>query len=248
MTAHDRRIGITMGDPSGVGPEIVLKALASMGPRMAADACGLVVVGTPGCMMRTASELGMDITLTEDGGPAIWPRVSLVTAGETDGNIVPGVVSAEAGRLAFLAIERSVNMALSGAIDAIVTAPINKAALHAAGYHYVGHTDMLKDLTGSADVCMMLSHERLRVSHVCDHVPLSEVPGRVTKPRVRRVVQLTLDAMRDLGFPRPITLFSLCLCCFPDFPGFGDRTSQISCIFLFLFRKRCIYAWPDGRV
>ena len=75
--------------------------------------------------------------------------------------------------------------------------------MNAAGLDYIGHTDMLADLTGSKAGCMMLSHGSLNVTHVCTHVPLADVPGRITPERVHRVIELTLAAMRDLGIPDP---------------------------------------------
>ena len=203
MAAPNRRIGLTMGDPSGVGPEIVLKALESLGPNVAANGYSLVVIGTPACIRRTARQLGTDIALVSDEVAAVWPKVPLVAAAETDQDIIPGKMSAEAGRLAYRAIERAVDMAMTGDIDAIVTAPINKEALNAAGFHYVGHTDMLAELTGSPDGCMMLAHDKLRVTHVSTHIPLSQVSKRITPPRVRRVIQLTLGAMHELGIETP---------------------------------------------
>jgi 4-hydroxythreonine-4-phosphate dehydrogenase len=96
-----------------------------------------------------------------------------------------------------------VRLAMDRAIDAIVTAPINKEALNAAGYAYAGHTEILAELSGSKDSCMLLAHDKLRVSHVTTHVALAEVPGRVTPERLRRVFTLTHQAMVDLGIERP---------------------------------------------
>ena len=134
-----------MGDPAGVGPEIVLKALRDLAPREAAGEFALVVIGTASCMADAAERLGMPVTISADGGG--WPKVRLIEAATTDATIAPGRLSAEAGRLAFAAIERAVRLALAGEIDAIVTAPINKEALNKAGYAYPGHTEILAELT-----------------------------------------------------------------------------------------------------
>ena len=114
----------------------------------------------------------------------------VIEAGATEVAIEPGKLSAEAGRLAYAAIERAVALALAGEIDAVVTAPISKEALHLAGYTYPGHTEILAELTGSKGSCMMLVHDRLRVSHVSTHVALADVP-RVTPERLRYVIDLT---------------------------------------------------------
>ena len=92
---------------------------------------------------------------------------------------------------------------MAGEIDAIVTAPINKEALNAAGYAYAGHTEILAELTGSKGSCMLLAHDRLKVSHVTTHVALADVPKRITPERLRRVFALTHQAMLDLGIAKP---------------------------------------------
>ena len=190
-----------MGDPAGIGPEIVLKAVLDLAPREQAGAFSLVVVGTASCMADAAKHLGMEARIGAAGGG--WPNVRLIEAAPTKEAIAPGRLSAEAGRLAFAAIERAVRLALAGEIDAIVTAPINKEALNKAGYAYPGHTEILAELTGSKGSCMMLAHDRLRVTHVSTHVALAEAPKRVTPERLRRVFALTHEALLDLGIAKP---------------------------------------------
>ena len=190
-----------MGDPAGVGPEIVLKALRDLAPREAAGEFALVVIGTASCMADAARRLGMPVTITPDAGG--WPQVKLIEAASTKATIAPGQLSAEAGRLAFTAIERAVRLALEGEIDAIVTAPINKEALNKAGYAYPGHTEILAELTGSRGSCMMLAHDQLKVTHVSTHVALADVPKRVTPERLRHVFTLTHEALLDLGIAKP---------------------------------------------
>jgi 4-hydroxythreonine-4-phosphate dehydrogenase len=194
-------LGLTMGDPAGVGPEIVLKALRDLAPREAAGEFALVVIGTASCMAAAARRLGMPVTITPDAGG--WPKVRLIEAASTKATIAPGQLSAEAGRLAFAAIERAVRLALEGEIDAIVTAPINKEALNKAGYAYPGHTEILAELTGSRGSCMMLAHDQLKVTHVSTHVALADVPKRVTPERLRHVFTLTHEALLDLGIAKP---------------------------------------------
>jgi 4-hydroxythreonine-4-phosphate dehydrogenase len=193
-------LGLTMGDPAGVGPEIVLKALRELAPREAAGELALAVIGTASCMAEAADRLGMPAKMAANGG---WPQVRLIQAATTEGAIVSGKLSAEAGRLAFAAIERAVRLALAGEIDAIVTAPINKEALNKAGHAYPGHTEILAELTGSKGSCMLLAHDRLRVTHVSTHVALADAPKRVTPERLRRVFALTHEALLDLGIEKP---------------------------------------------
>jgi 4-phospho-D-threonate 3-dehydrogenase / 4-phospho-D-erythronate 3-dehydrogenase len=203
MNEHAPRLGLTMGDPAGIGPEIILKSLELLRARAAAGELVPLVVGTASCIAESAARLGLAIELTSAAGPAPWPKVRVVEAAAAEAPIEPGQLSAEGGRLAFAAIERAVRLALSGEIDAIVTAPINKEALNAAGYAYAGHTEILAELTGSTGSCMLLAHDRLMVSHVTTHVALAEVSRRITPERLRRVFELTHQAMLDLGIERP---------------------------------------------
>ena len=197
MTA---RIGLTMGDPAGVGPEICLKALEALQDRADLD---LAVIGTGACLEAEAAREGRAIELIPDG-PARWPKVRIIEAAATGEAIEPGRLSAEAGRLAYAAIEKAVACALDGTIDAIVTAPINKEALNKAGHDFAGHTEILADLTDSrGKSCMLLAHDRLKVAHVSTHVALKDVPARVTPERLDHVIGLLHTALRDLGYDRP---------------------------------------------
>ena len=186
-----RRIGITMGDPAGIGPEVIVKALAAMRERDTTLAFAPVIYGAPPMLAAAAGSLGVDI-----GAPVID------IFGSTRA-IPVGVVSAEAGHLAYLAIERAVADAMSGAIVAIVTAPISKEAINLAGHAYSGHTEMLARLSGSDDSCMMLAHGGIRVSHVSTHVALSKVTPLVTPHRISRVIDLTVAALIRLGIAQP---------------------------------------------
>jgi 4-hydroxythreonine-4-phosphate dehydrogenase len=203
MTEHRPVLGLTMGDPAGIGPEIILKALELVRERVAAGELDLVVIGTASCIAASAQALGLTVEIVTDGPPAVWPKMRVIEAAAAQAPVAPGKLSAEAGRLAFAAIERAVRLAMAGEIDAIVTAPINKEALNAAGYAYAGHTEILAELTGSKGSCMLLAHDRLKVSHVTTHVALAEVPKRITPERLRRVFALTRQAMLDLGIEKP---------------------------------------------
>lgn len=200
------RIAITMGDPAGIGPEIILKAASSLRARIENGELSLVVVGCAQTHRWTAARLGLpDIfdAVDPQQPSGSWPALALIDAGPARQQIEPGEVSPEAGRLAYNAIDIAVRLALQGAVDGICTAPLNKEALNLAGYHYSGHTELLADLTGAQDSVMMLAHGDFRVSHVTTHVALSDVPARATPQRLRRVVQLTDEALRRLGVHRP---------------------------------------------
>ncbi len=196
------RLAVTMGDPAGVGPEIIAKACARLRPRLEAGRLSLLVVGSVAAMKPLESVSG-PIPEEQPSWNGRVPPVAILEAGPERMPIRPGVLSAEGGRLAYLAIEKAVRLAQSGAVAGIVTAPLNKEALNLAGYRYSGHTDMLADLTGARDSVMMLAHGDFRVSHVTTHVPLAQVPSKLTGPRLRRVIELTVEALRKLGVACP---------------------------------------------
>jgi 4-hydroxythreonine-4-phosphate dehydrogenase len=191
-----------MGDPAGIGPEITLKAIAAVAERSAGERPQLVVSGTRACMEAEAGRLGLAVRFTEDPD-ARWPEVAIAEASGLEAEVPLGEVSAEGGRLAYFAIAKAVSLALKRDVDGIVTAPLNKAALHLAGYRFPGHTELLAHLTGTRGTVLMLAHGNFRVSHVTTHVALEKVPSLMTPERVRRVVELTLEAMRRLGIERP---------------------------------------------
>ncbi|MBZ9809199.1 MULTISPECIES: 4-hydroxythreonine-4-phosphate dehydrogenase PdxA [unclassified Mesorhizobium] len=198
------RLGITMGDPAGIGPEIIAKACARLKPRLADGSLSLLIIGSVTAMHAMESISGR-IEREEASASAArpFPPVAILEAGPEGAPIETGVMSAEGGRLAYLAIEKAVRLAQAGSIAGIVTAPLNKEALNLAGYHYAGHTDMLAELTGARDSVMMLAHGDFRVSHVSTHVALAQVPSKLTEPRLRRVIQLTVEALQGLGIAHP---------------------------------------------
>jgi 4-hydroxythreonine-4-phosphate dehydrogenase len=170
---------------------------------MAAGEFALMVIGSRRCFEEAVRRLGIPADIVAGSEAIAWPRVPVIEAASTADTVAPGKLSAEAGRLAYAAIERAVALAMAGEIDAIVTAPVSKEALHLAGYPFPGHTEILAELTGSKGSCMMLVHDRLRVSHVSTHVALADAPKRVTPERLRYVIDLTHQALLDLGFEQP---------------------------------------------
>ena len=197
------RIGLTMGDPAGIGPEIVLDAFEALAPRVAEGELALLAIGARSVLERTALRQGRRIELEDETKTGAFPRVPLAEVAPDEGDIPLGCVSREAGRLAFAAVDRAVKLALAGDIDAFATAPISKEAINLAGYAYSGHTDMLADLTGSRGSVMMLAHGNLRVTHVTTHVSLAKVPSLITPERVETVTRMTLDALARLDIARP---------------------------------------------
>ena len=195
-------LAITMGDPAGIGPEIIAKACAALAPRIAAGTLRLLVIGS-----RPAQEAAQALVggapIPEVAADGDWPSLAFLQAAPEGAPIRPGVLSADGGRLAFHAVERGVRLAQAGRIGGIVTAPLNKEALNKAGFHYAGHTEMLAELTGVKGSVMLLAHGNMRVSHVTTHIALEDVPKRATPQRIRLVLDLTHQALRDLGILRP---------------------------------------------
>jgi 4-hydroxythreonine-4-phosphate dehydrogenase len=198
-------LAITMGDPAGIGPEIVLKALAH------ADVfarCRPLVIGDRRILERAAGWLGQtpqfDVVREPAQGTYQPGRVTLFDMENAPPErIAVGEESAAAGAAAVAYVVRACDLAMAGEVDAVVTAPLNKAAMHLAGYDYAGHTELLTERTGAERVSMLLIGPHLRIVHVSTHVGLEEAIARVTPQRVEDVIQIAHDACRALGIARP---------------------------------------------
>jgi 4-hydroxythreonine-4-phosphate dehydrogenase len=199
MTPH---LAITMGDPAGIGPEIIVRAARALEKRLASGALRLLVLGDVPALRRAEALLGAAPIPEVSEGQA-WPALACLQPGDPQGEIVTGEIGAPGGRMAYLAIEKAVEFAVSGRIHGLVTAPLNKEALNLAGYHYAGHTELLAELTGVKGSVMMLAHGNMNVSHVTTHVALEDVPKRLTPERLRRVIDLTHMAMKRMGRKNP---------------------------------------------
>lgn len=199
------RIAVTLGDPRGIGPEVTGKALED--PEVAGLADWIVV------------------------GPEGWsgPGTALPV-----GRWTPDDGEAAAGRIAGEAVRRAIGLALEGGADAIVTAPLDKAAFHAGGWRFPGHTEMLRDLAGVPDVAMMMAAERtalggpLRVVLATTHIALREVPAALTPELLTRQARLTHDSLRrHWGIPEP----RIALCAVnphaSDGGLFGDEEARV---------------------
>lgn len=183
------RIGITVGDPAGIGPEIILKALTSSTPAAAARSWEPVLYGSRRVFDTTAASLG----LSPYGG-----RVEDVLSAEHD-EVTPGVGSPYGARLQHTALTAAIDDALAGRIDAVVTAPWTKALLASAGLPATGHTEVLAARCGVDRPTMMLAGDQLRVALVTTHLPLREVPERLDGAEILAHLR-TVDAELRLGF------------------------------------------------
>jgi 4-phospho-D-threonate 3-dehydrogenase / 4-phospho-D-erythronate 3-dehydrogenase len=198
------RLGVTMGDPAGVGPEIIARALAE--PAVIRTSRPVVIGSVP--VMREALDVvGSSLTVrrVDTVADCRWDEGALecLDLGNVDvATLRKCTVSAAAGRAAYEYIERAVGLAQSGEIDGIVTAPVNKEGLAAAGVPHSGHTEILAQLSGTRDFAMLLMGKDLRVIHVTTHVALRRVPDLVTRERVLRVIELAQETLNGLGRAR----------------------------------------------
>ena len=198
-------LGITMGAPAGVGPAIAAKALAQAEVREKARP---LVIGDARVMAAAArvAHVTQAVRAIATVSQATFApdRIEVLDLANADpAGFQVGRVSAVCGRAAYEYIERGVRLAQDGSIAAIVTAPVNKEALAAAGVRHSGHTEILAELTGTKAYAMLLMGKELRVIHVTTHVALRRVPDLVTRERVLRTIKLGDQAMRDLGIARP---------------------------------------------
>ena len=199
-------IGITMGDPASIGPEITVKALAD--PSLYAR-CRPLVVGDAAVMENAKAIVGREdirIHPVRSVSECLFEAgtIDVYDLGITDiSALESGKVSAAAGEAAFQYVKKVIELAMAGEIDATVTNALNKEAINLAGHHYSGHTEIYADFTHTQKYTMMLAHENLRVVHVSTHVSLREACDRVKKARVLEVIEIANQACRDLGIEKP---------------------------------------------
>lgn len=199
------KIGISMGDPAGIGPEICIKALAT---EKYYQQCKPLVVGDATTMSLAASAFNKNIKIN----PVKNVEEALFEFGTIDvldlqnvdqHELVPGTVSAMSGNAAFMAVKKVIELALSGEIDATVTAPINKESIHLAGHHFSGHTEIYAHYTNTSKFAMLLADDNLRVIHATTHVSLRKACDLCTRERVLEVIMLLNDACKQFGIPNP---------------------------------------------
>ncbi len=207
-TRHERDalplIAITMGDAAGVGPEIIVKALARAD---VVGQCHAVVIGDARRLEQAARICGAGVTIRRVEAPPEQPSpanvIDCIDLGLIPADLPFGRLSAVAGDAAYRYIAAAVRLALDGRVDAICTAPLNKEALHAGGHIYPGHTELLAQLTGTPEVSMMLSAPGLRVIHVTTHIGLVDAIARIDPDLVFRTIRRGHDALVRAGTSSP---------------------------------------------
>lgn len=206
MTEQIRPIlAITMGDPAGIGPEIVAKALSH---QEVYAQCRPLVTGDAAIIDKAVKLLGLPLQVhaiaqVKDA------RFEYGTIDVFDLQCVElssfeyGKVSAQCGNAAFVSIRKAIELAMADEVDGTVTAPLNKEALNLAGHHFDGHTEIYAHFTNTKKYAMLLADEFLRVIHVSTHVSLREACDRVKKDRIIEVTELITDACKQFGVENP---------------------------------------------
>ncbi len=198
-------IGLTIGDPSGIGPEITVKSLADA---TVYDECRPLVIGDEDIVRKACAICGMDseihVVATPDLGTYRPGVIDVLDIHAMDSDkLVYGKVSRDAGAAALAYIDRSIDLALEGAIHGVATAPIHKEAIHLAGCPHPGHTDIFGVRTKSETFTSMLAVGAFRVLHATLHCSLAEVSKSLTRERVLKIVTLAHSAVKDLGIANP---------------------------------------------
>lgn len=198
-------LAITLGDVNGIGPEILARALAR--PEVTAH-CRPVVYGSARVLEearrfapdmptpRTVASINEANTLSGD-------TIAVVDGGWMAPRVQPGVLDPEAGRCAIEWVKRAVLDARNGLIDGLVTCPISKECVYKAGYHYIGHTELVAELSGAHDYRMCLFTDTMRIVHITGHLSLRDALDHVKKDRIIRSAQIGYTALKALGFAHP---------------------------------------------
>lgn len=199
-------VGITMGDPAGIGPEIAIKALNK---QALYDRCQPLLIGDKSVLhyyldKHPELDLAVNVVKTPSEGTFTFGTIDLIDLAIVKMEDLPiGEVSKVGGNAAFQYVKKVIELAMADEIDATVTNPLNKEAMNAAGHHYAGHTEIYADLTGTEKYTMMLADGNLRVVHVSTHVSLREACDRATKERVLDVIRIADQACKNLGIAEP---------------------------------------------
>src|SRR6184192_4036882 len=198
------RIGITMGDPAGIGPEVVLKAVAEDEVQ---SVCVPVIIGDAQLLAHNARTLdlqfGYEIVRYDERLPDCLSDPIIFHRDNIQGHVEPGIESGDAGKAAAGYIEAAVELCAAGSIDAIATAPINKRALFLGGYSFPGHTEFLAHLTGTEDFAMGFVAANLRIVLISTHVPLAQAIELARRERFEKTIRLTDRELLRWGIERP---------------------------------------------
>jgi 4-phospho-D-threonate 3-dehydrogenase / 4-phospho-D-erythronate 3-dehydrogenase len=234
------KLALTMGDVAGIGPEVIVRALSDLRCR---QWCRPVVVGHPRILQRAVELVGVPLQVISVDGPAAADAVTQPDTvacwnpgADAAADVPPGVLDPRSGQAAYEYLTAAVQAALAGEVDAITTAPLNKAALHRAGWHYPGHTEILAEACGVDDFAMMLylppgaivrSPQGLGVAHVTLHTSIRSVPDLLSTAAIREKFGLIAGFMSQMGCPKP----RIAVCALNPHAGedglFGDEEARL---------------------
>ena len=198
-------IAITMGDPAGIGPEIIIKALSL---KETYEKCRPLVTGDANIMQWAVDNMQSELKIHRISSVK-EARFELGTIDVYDlacidmSTFQPGVLQNQCGHAAFISVTTAIQLAMDNEVDATVTAPLNKEALHNSGHNFDGHTEIYAHYTNTKKYAMLLADEHLRVIHVSTHVPLRVACDRVKKDRIIEVTELITDACKQFGIENP---------------------------------------------
>ncbi|MES4905539.1 MULTISPECIES: 4-hydroxythreonine-4-phosphate dehydrogenase PdxA [unclassified Streptomyces] len=198
-------IAVTMGDGAGIGPEVIVPGLLDQDTLRR---CRPVVIGDAARLRQAARLRGLDCEIVSVSGPEeaeFTPgRVNVIDLDLLPADLPWGQLSAVAGDAAYQYVRVAAELAMSGAVQGICTAPLNKEALHAGGHLFPGHTELLAHLTGVEEVSMMLATPTVKVIHVTTHIGLIDAVNRIEPGLVERTVRRGHEAMVRAGNPDPV--------------------------------------------
>ncbi|MDW7681001.1 MAG: 4-hydroxythreonine-4-phosphate dehydrogenase PdxA, partial [bacterium] len=206
MIKYKPIIGITMGDPSGIGPEIIAKAFSHS---KIYNFCRPLVVGDAEVIALGAKIAGVQLSINPiekiSDTHFHYHQIDVLDLKNVDTKKLElGKISAGSGRASFEAIKRVIELALAREIDGTVTCPIHKEAINQAGYKFAGHTEIYAHFTNTKDFTMLLVHDKIRVAHVSTHVSLRQAVDLVKKERILAVIGLLHEACVDFGIQSPV--------------------------------------------
>lgn len=199
-------LGITMGDPAGIGPEVIAKALSGTKLRRV---CFPLVIGSLPVMQQTVKKLRLKLDVRSvDGHDRNALRANQIAVldplEQPLGSFKVGVAAPETGAASVAFIKKAVHLAQIGCVDGMVTAPINKEAINMAGCHFPGHTELLADLTQAPESGMMIIGGPLRIMFVTTHVAIKDLPSLLTQDKIERGIRLAHLALTTLfGIRKP---------------------------------------------
>lgn len=185
-------VALTMGDPAGIGAEIIVKLFAERGVSAGA---GVVVIGDARHLAEVAEKLSIEVAIKRIDETGLFPSgngvINVIDLDNVPRNLEMGLAREAGGRASAEYIIKAVELVSSGLVDAVTTCPINKEALNMGGYHYAGHTEMLADLTNTTDYAMLLQGGGVRVVLVTTHLAISDLPKAISRGGISRVIRLT---------------------------------------------------------